>query len=48
MKQSEAKVVYQTVIDDILAVYNNTGKATDRVHVNQSVADALWHAYIST
>lgn len=41
VKQSEAKVVYQTVIDDILAVYNNLGKATDRVHVNQSVADAL-------
>ncbi len=41
VKQSEAKVVYQTVIDDILAVYNDLGKATDRVHVNQSVADAL-------
>lgn len=41
VKQPKANVVYQTVVDDILAVYDNLPEATDRVHVNKSVADAL-------
>lgn len=41
VKQTAAKDVYADIVNDILAVYANLGSPTDRVHINQAVADAF-------
>jgi len=40
-KQQSAAAVYQEAVSDILSVYDKLSAPSDRVHVNQSVADAL-------
>lgn len=41
VKQTKAKDVYQIVVDDILAVYNDLSQSSDRVYVTQAAADAF-------
>lgn len=41
VKQQSAREVYQLVANDIESVYNSLSQPSDRVHVNQAVADAL-------
>ena len=41
VKQTKAKVVYQLVVDDVLAIYNDLSESSDRVHVTRSAADAF-------
>lgn len=41
VKQTKAKDVYQLVVDDVLAIYNDLSESSDRVHVTRSAADAF-------
>lgn len=41
VKQTPAKEVYADIVNDIKAVYADLGAPSDRVHVNQAVADAF-------
>ena len=41
VKQTKAKDVYQLVVDDVLAIYNDLSELSDRVHVTRSAADAF-------
>lgn len=41
VKQTKAKDVYQLVVDDVLAIYNDLCESSDRVHVTRSAADAF-------
>ena len=41
VKQTQAKAVYQEVVNDISSVLGDLSQANDRVHVSRSVAEAL-------
>lgn len=41
IKQTQAKAVYQEVVNDISSVLGDLSQANDRVHVSRSVAEAL-------
>ncbi len=41
VKQTPKKEVFQIVINDILSVYDDLSSPSDKVHVNQAVADAF-------
>ena len=41
VKQTQAKAVYQEVVDDIISVLSDLSTTNDRVHVSRSVAEAI-------
>ena len=41
VKQTVAKDVYADIVKDILAVYSDLSSPSDKVHINQAVADAF-------
>lgn len=41
VKQTPAKAVYEDIVEDVLNVYPDLETPSDRVHVNQAVADAF-------